>query len=85
MCRGHDNNGGHGQKPKGDGNKKGNWGGGPIEGKAVVGGKEVEGSMKVAIEEVKREGGGGSQVMGKRRRSRNTQGVYYGMLPKKLN
>lgn len=37
-----------------------------MEGKAVVSGKEVEGSMKVAIEEVKREGGGGSEVMGKK-------------------
>ena len=31
-----------------------------MEEKAMVSGKEVEGSMKVAIEEVKREGGGGS-------------------------
>ena len=33
----------------------------------MVSGKEVQGSMKVAIEEVKREGGGGSEVMGKKK------------------
>lgn len=50
----------------------------------MVGGKEVEGSMKMAVEEVKREGGGGSEVMGEKKKKPQHIGSILWNAPQKI-